>query len=154
MATSKSVTFKAEADKVWGAVVKLVTGAGYAVASTDQAAKQIVYRASGGVSTWEQSVQVSVTGVDECETTVIVLAEADEDSNDTVHAALMTLNEGRQQRKLVEFVLDELSKKFELAETQPQVMTAPGTSGCAVMVLVLTCVASTLTGAASRLFGG
>jgi hypothetical protein len=48
MATSQSVTFKADPDKIWGAVVKLVTSAGYAIAETNQAAKQIIYRASGG----------------------------------------------------------------------------------------------------------
>jgi hypothetical protein len=56
--------------------VKLVTGSGYAIAKTDQAAKQIVYQASGGGWAWAEDVQVNVTGVDEGETTVRVLAEA------------------------------------------------------------------------------
>jgi len=35
LATSHSVTFKADQDKVWVAVLKLVTGAGYGIARTD-----------------------------------------------------------------------------------------------------------------------
>jgi len=40
MAKSQSVTFQAEPDKVWGAVVKLVNAAGYAVSETNAAAKK------------------------------------------------------------------------------------------------------------------
>jgi hypothetical protein len=128
MATSQSVTFKADTDNVWGAVVKLITGAGYAIAKTDQAAKQIIYQASGGGLAWRQNVQVSVTGVHEGETIVTVLAEA---------AGQATFTEGGQQRKLIQFVLDELAKKFEMAEHQHQPVNAPGTSGCVGMVLLL-----------------
>ena len=128
MATSQCVTFKADPDAVWGAVVKLVTGAGYAVAKTDQAAKQIVYQASGGAFAWAQDVQVSITGVDEGETMVTVLAEA---------AGQAALTEGGQQRKLIKFVIDELNKKFPLADNQPQPVNAPGTSGCFGMLFLI-----------------
>jgi hypothetical protein len=128
MATSQSVTFKADPDKVWGAVMKLVTSPGYAIAETNQAAKQIVYQASGGGWAWAQYVQVSVTGVDEGETMVTVLAEA---------AGQATLTEGGQQQKLIKFVIGELSKKFQLAENQRRPVHAPGTSGCAGLILVL-----------------
>jgi len=121
MATSHSVSYKASADKVWGALVKVVTAAGYPVARTDQGAKQIIYQASGGGFAWAQNVQVSVTGVDDEETMVSILVQA---------AGQQTLTEGGQQRKLISFVVDELSKKFPLSDHQPQIATAPGTSGC------------------------
>ena len=133
MATSHSVSFKASADKVWGAVVKLVTAAGYPVARTDQGAKQIVYQASGGGFAWDQNVQVSVTGVDEDETMVSILVEA---------AGQQTLTEGGQQRKLISFVVDELSKKFPLSDHQPQSAAAPGTSGCVGVALLLVSAAA------------
>jgi hypothetical protein len=105
-----------------------VAAAGYPVAKTDQGAKQIVYQASGGGFAWAQNVQVSVTGVDDYESMVSVFVEA---------AGQATLTEGGQQRKLIAFVVDELSKKFPLCDHQPQ-SAAPGTSGCfGVAVLML-----------------
>ncbi|MCZ2340764.1 MAG: hypothetical protein LC104_03085 [Bacteroidales bacterium] len=128
MATSQTVTYKADPDEIWRAVVKLVTRAGYAIAQTNQAAKQIVYQASGGGWAWAQNVQVSITSVDDDETMVTVLAEA---------AGQATFTEGGQQRKLIVFVLDELDKMFERAVHQHQPVNAPGTSGCAGMMLLL-----------------
>ena len=145
MATSQTVTFKADPDKVWGAVVKLVTGAGYAVAQTNQAAKQIVYQASGGGWAWAQNVQVSITGVDDGETMVTVLAEA---------AGQASLTEGGQQRKLIAFVLDELPSKFERADHQHQPVNAPGTSGCAGMVLLIAGAGITALVTVGRLVAG
>lgn len=133
MATSHSVSFKAPADKVWGAVVKLVTAAGYPVAKTDQGAKQIIYQASGGGFAWAQNVQVSVTGVDDDETMVSILVEA---------AGQQTLTEGGQQRKLISFVVEELSKKFPLSDHQPQAASAPGTDGCFGVALLLVSAAT------------
>jgi hypothetical protein len=143
MATSESVTFKAESDKVWSTVVKLVTGAGYAVAKTDQAAKQIVYQASGGGWAWAQNVQVSVTSLDEGETLVTVLAKS---------AGQATLTEGGQQRKLIAFVIDELSKKFPLVENQSQPVNAPGTSGCFGMILLIAGVGIGVCAVVGQLF--
>lgn len=120
-------------DKVWGAVVKLVAGAGYPVAKTDQAAKQIVYQASGGGFAWAQNVQVSVTGVDENETMVSLLVES---------AGQSTLTEGGQQRKLISFVVEELSKTFTLSKHQPKTAAAPGTSGCMGVSMLLFCGAA------------
>ena len=127
VATSQAVTFVAGGEKVWSAVVKLIHGAGYTIIETDQAAKQIIYQASGGGWAWAQNVQVSVTPAGESETLVTVLAEA---------AGQETVFEGTQQEKLIKFVFDELSKRFAVAENQPQVTNAPGTSGCLVIVLV------------------
>ena len=128
MATSHSVMLNAPADKVWGTLIKVVTAAGYPIAKTDQAAKQIVYQASGGAFAWAQNVQVSVTEIEYDETMVSILAEA---------AGQSTLTEGAQQQKLIAFIVAELSKKFPLAEHQPQAAAAPGTSGCAGVVLLL-----------------
>ena len=58
MATSHAVMFNAPADKVWGTLIKVVTTAGYPVAKTDQAAKQIIYQASSGGFTWAQKISV------------------------------------------------------------------------------------------------
>ena len=128
MATSHSVMFNAPADKVWGTLIKVVTAAGYPIAKTDQAAKQIIYQASGGAFAWAQNVQVSVTQIEDDETMVSILAEA---------AGQSTMTEGAQQQKLIAFIVEELSKKFPLAEHQPQTAAAPGTSGCAGVVLLL-----------------
>lgn len=135
MATSHSVSYRAPADQVWAAVVRLVTAAGYPVARTDQAAKQIIYQASGGGFALAQNVQISVTGVEDDETMVSILVQA---------AGQQTLTEGGQQRKLISFVVDELSQKFPLVTQQPQVNPAPGTSGC-VGIAVLVIVAATGT---------
>ena len=110
MATSHSVSYRAPADQVWAAVVRLVTAAGYPVARTDQAAKQIIYQASGGGFALAQNVQISVTGVEDDETMVSILVQA---------AGQQTLTEGGQQRKLISFVVDELSQK--------RVQLGPGT---------------------------
>ena len=135
MATSHSVSYRAPADQVWGAVVRVVTAAGYPVARTDQAAKQIIYQASGGGFAWAQNVQISVTGVEAEETMVNILVQA---------AGQQTLTEVGQQRKLISFVVDELSKKFSLVTRQPQVEPAPGTSGCVgIAVLVIAVAAGT-----------
>jgi hypothetical protein len=133
LATSHSVSFKAPPDKVWGAVVKTVTAAGYPVAKTDQGARQIIYQASGGGFAWAQNVQVSVTGVDDDETMVSVLVQA---------AGQQTLTEGSQQRKLISFVVDELSRKFPLSDHQPQTASAPGTSGCFGVAFLLASAAA------------
>jgi len=129
MSTSSSVSFKAGPDKVWGSVIKLITSANYTITKTDQGAKQIVYQASGGGWAWKQEVQVSVTGIDEDETMVTVLAQATGQS---------TLTEGSQQRKLISFIIDSLSEKFEVAENQKSLSNVPGTSGCfGLMMLIL-----------------
>jgi hypothetical protein len=122
MATSHSAMLNAPADKVWGTLIKVVTAAGYPIAKTDQAAKQLVYQASGGAFAWAQNVQVSVTEIEDDETMVSILVEA---------AGQSTVTEGAQQQKLIAFIVEELSKKFPLAEHQPQAAAAPGTSGCA-----------------------
>ena len=88
MPLSSSVSFKAGPDKVWGSLIKLITAANYTITKTDQGAKQIVYQASGGGWAWKQEVQVSVTGIDEDETMVTVLAQSTGQS---------TLTEGGQQ---------------------------------------------------------
>jgi hypothetical protein len=127
--------FNAPADKVWGTLIKVVTAARYPIAKTDQAAKQIVYQASGGAFAWAQNVQVSVTEIEDDETMVSIVAEA---------AGQSTLTEGAQQQKLIAFIVEELSKKFPLAEHQPQT-AAPGTSGCAgVMLLLISGLGGTL----------
>lgn len=128
MATSGSVTLAADSNKVWGAVVRLVNAANYPIIETDQAAKQIIYRASGGGWAWAQNVQVSVTDLGEEECLVTVIAES---------AGQASLTEGGQQRKLVQFVIEELSKKFPLAAQQSQPVQAPGAGGCLVLLACL-----------------
>ncbi|NBR06328.1 MAG: hypothetical protein EBT92_11205 [Planctomycetes bacterium] len=128
MSTSSSVSFKASPDKVWGAVVKLITSANYTITKTDQGARQIVYQASGGGWAWKQSVQVSVTGIDEDETMVTVMAQA---------AGQSTLTEGGQQRKLINFIIDSLCEKFQLAENQKSLNNVPGTSGCFGLIMLI-----------------
>jgi hypothetical protein len=132
MAKSQSVTFEAEANKVWGAVVKLVTAAGYAVSETNTAAKQIKYSASGGGWAWAQLVTISVTGVEDNETIVTVKAES---------AGQASLTEGGQQSKLISFALDKLTEKFPVSENQTKATSGapgtPGTNGCAGLVLLL-----------------
>jgi hypothetical protein len=128
MATTQSKSFQAPPEQVWAAVIKLVTSAGYSVTETNAAARQIVYRASGGGWAWAQSVKVSVAGVAENETLVTVHAEA---------AEQVTLTEGGQQRKLIAFVFDALQRQFPLAAGQQNIADAPGTSGCFGGVLLL-----------------
>jgi hypothetical protein len=128
MPTSQTVIYKAEPDKVWGAVVKLVTTAGYAVVKTDQAARQIVYQVPAKGINWAQNVMISVTGVEADETLVTVLAES----------VQFSYAEGSKQRELVGFIVTELDKKFPKAPVQPA-MNAPGTSsGCLVALLIIT----------------
>ena len=132
MSTSSSVSFKAASDKVWGAVIKLITSANYAITKTDQGAKQIVFQASGGVWAYKQSVQVSVTGIDEDETMVTT----------EVHATyLPTLTQGGQQRKLINFIIDSLRKKFQLADNQKSLSYGAGASeffGWIIITLIST----------------
>lgn len=128
MATAQSKTFQADPDKVWGAVVKIANGAGYTIKETNAAAKQIVYKASGGGFAWGQLVTVSVSGVEDDETIVTVRAEAEGQA---------TLTEGGQQRKLISFMFGQLEEKFPVSENQKQIANAPGTSGCMGMVLLL-----------------
>jgi len=136
MAKSQSATFHADADRIWGAVVKLVSAAGYAVSETNVAAKQIKYEASGGGWAWAQRVTISVTGVGDNETMVTVKAAV---------AGQATLTEGGQQSKLIKFVIDKLAESFPLSENQATpIMDAPGTSGCLGMVLVLMCTGLSL----------
>lgn len=111
MALSHSVSFRGPADRVWGAVVKLVMAAGHPVVRTDQAARQIVFQASGGWMAYTQEVQVSVVGIDANETivTIAVAAHGQE-----------TLTEGGKQQELVDFVVEELSKKFPLFDEEEE----------------------------------
>lgn len=127
MAVSQSATFAAEPDKVWGTVVKLVTGAGYAVVKTDRAAMHLVYQAKGGAWAWAQNVHVSVSSVDEGETMVTVFAEA---------AGEFSFTEGALQRKLIGWVIDELSDRFDMIAMKRPKAAAPGTSGCAGFILL------------------
>ncbi len=134
MATSNSVIYNADPDKVWGTVVKLVTTAGYAVVKTDQAAKQIVYQIPASGINWAQSIMISVTGVDANETMVTVLAES----------VQFSWTEASKQKELIEYVVGELNKRFPVAPTQPQ-MNAPGTtSGCMVAFSLLLSITSLL----------
>src|SRR5262245_12960145 len=107
MATSHSVSFKADADQVWRAVVRLVSSSGYPLLKTDASAKHLTYQASGGAFAWRQNVQVSLVEVEQDAVVVTVLVEA---------AGHSTLTEGFQQRALISFVFDELAKTFERSE--------------------------------------
>lgn len=126
MAVSESMTFEAEADRVWVTLVRLVNSAGYAVSEINAAAKQIKYQATGGGWAWAQLVTVSITGLENNETLVTVKAEA---------VGQATLTQGGQQRKLVEFIFIKLNEKFPLSQSQTERVTtgAPGTSGCMVL---------------------
>lgn len=128
MSTSSSVSFKAGPDQVWGAVIKLITSANYTITKTDQGARQIVYQASGGAWAWKQSVHVSVTGIDEDETMVTVMAQSTGQS---------TLTEGGQQRKLISFIIDSLKDKFPIAQNQKPLSNVPGTSGCFGLIMLI-----------------
>jgi len=128
MATALSRTFEADPDRMWGAVIKIANASGYTIKETNAAAKQLVYKASGGGWAWGQIVTVSVTGVDETETVVTVRAQAEGQA---------TLTEGGQQRKLIGFLFDKLEEKFPLSENQKQIANAPGTSGCFGMAFLL-----------------
>ena len=135
MAVSRSVTYLASHKAVWRAVMRLVQAAGYEVAETSRGAGTIVYYASGGMVAWKQEVLVSVTEVGDEETAVTVHVQA---------AGQATLMEGRQQRKLTEFVLSELDKQFERGE-ESRPISAPGTAGCfGVVLLILGTVVSRL----------
>jgi hypothetical protein len=146
MAKSQSVTFEAEADKVWGAVVKLVNAAGYAVSETNSAARQIKYSASGGGWAWGQLVTISVTGIEDNETMVTVKAES---------SGQASLTEGGQQSKLIQFVIDKLTEKFPVSEKQAKAVSgAPGTTGCASMVFLLAGTAFAVVVIAGRILVG
>jgi hypothetical protein len=146
VAKSQSVTVEAEAEKVWGAVVKLVNAAGYAVSETNSAARQIKYSASGGGWAWGQVVTISVTGIEDNETMVTVKAES---------GGQASLTEGGQQGKLIQFVIDKLTEKFPVSEQQAKAVSgAPGTSGCAGMVFLLAGTAFGVVVVAGRILVG
>lgn len=147
MGMSATKTYLAAVDEIWGTVLKIVSESGYPIARTDQAAKQIVYRASGGGWAWEQEVTVSMSGVGDGKTLVTVFVQS---------AGQATFTEGGQQSKLINFMLDELGKSFRLDATPIQKTTAPGTpgnSGCAVSVLFIMSAVTVIT-AASLLNAG
>lgn len=138
MAMAHSVTYGADSTKLWGAIVKIVSSAGYTIAETNEATKQLVYKASGGGFAGAQLVTVSASKVEENETIVTVLCEAER------HATLM---EGGQQQKLIEFMFDQLGQQFPRAANQPQIANAPGTAGCFGMLLFLLAILSIAAGA-------
>lgn len=132
MASSQAVTFKAEPDRVWGAVLKIVSAAGYTITETNAAARQIKYDASGDAWAWAQTVTVSVAGITDNETLVTVNVEAKDN---------WSLTEGSRQRQLIKHILDELSTQFPAVAVQPQQAGTPNTSGCFGLLLLLIGVA-------------
>ena len=75
---------------------------------------------------WEQEVRVSMTDLGENELLVTVTVQA---------VTQATLTEGGQQRKLVQFVFQDLVTHFPQGENQPSPVLAPGTSGCFGIVM-------------------
>src|SRR4051812_7725253 len=106
MATTNSVTFRADANKVWRAVLRIINEGGYALTETNAAAKQLRYDASGGPFAWGQTVTVSVAEVGDEETMVTVQVRA---------GGTEGFLDWRQQKKLIEFVVEELKERFPLA---------------------------------------
>lgn len=127
MATAKSASFLANSNDVWEAVIDIVISAGYTVLETDAAAKKIRYSAKvNSLTTVAQIVQVSVVGA--ADKALVSL---------NVNSTQFYLLEGPLQKKLVQYVMSELGKRFTLA-AQKSDSNAPGTgSGCMGMVLLL-----------------
>jgi len=111
MATSLSARFHAHPDRIWAAIVPMINGAGYSVSETNSLDKLIRYKASGGGWAGEQLVTASVLRVEDDNSMVSVTA---------ISEGTETLTEGRQQEKLVNFIINNLANAFPTLPTQPK----------------------------------
>ena len=122
MSTQLSNIYKANIDAIWKEVILIVNGSGYQIIQTNEASKSLSYRAGGGGWAWAQDVTIDLSKVEEGKTLVSFFVEA---------AGTATLTEGGQQKKLINFMVDQLSEKFQIdtMAQAPRIANAPG-AGC------------------------
>lgn len=129
MAMSQSVAYKAPSDKVWGLIVKTISTAGYAISQTDGSAKSITYNVPMQLTHAAQIVQVSVVSIEPEESLVTIMV------CHRLVEPVINLDKGHQ-RRLIEYICSELDKVIPRMPRDSQPIAAPGTTGCAGVVLL------------------
>jgi hypothetical protein len=125
MALAHSITYLADRDDVWGGVIDIVTSAGYLVHETDEASRRIVYQAQLNGA---HNVTISVSGIkDKALVSVKIVS---------VQPYLL---EGSFHQRLLNYIVEELDKRYTKTTTSSATTSAPGSgpAGCAGVLLLI-----------------
>lgn len=156
MATVKNVTFQGSKEEIFASAMEIISNAGYAISSTDDAAKTFIYVATKKVmlATYHFEVTVSVSGAVQQQTQSS--ENAQQPPLPPVQTAMLNVKAATVKTRnsnddtgfegeLIDFLVTELKKRHQVVQTvRASNANAPGAGGgggCLVLIGTLGLIA-------------
>ena len=142
MATANSVTFQADKDSLFASAIQIIQGAGYIISETNDAARKLIYYADSpvmGALKERFEVTISISGASQTTATTAMF---------TMRVVGLAYDHGfmgqgvaenhKFENDVINFVLNELKKQYQVDTTTTTISNAPGAggqkTGCLVML--------------------